>query len=68
MLILLWFIFRVIIGAPRAQTSRFQPNVDRGGAVYRCDIADDNRCHVIPFDSAGKFVGFPNSNTNCLMK
>ncbi|XP_037039254.1 integrin alpha-PS2 isoform X2 [Bradysia coprophila] len=40
----------VIVGAPQADNSVFQPNVIRGGAVYRCDIADDNRCSIIPFD------------------
>lgn len=55
-LILFLFLvcFRVIIGAPRADTSRIQPNVIQGGAVYRCDIFDDNRCHLIPFDQAGE--------------
>lgn len=48
------FRFRVIIGAPRADTSRIQPGVIQGGAVYRCDIYDDNRCHLIPFDQAGE--------------
>lgn len=48
---------RVIVGAPRTDLSNImQQNVLRGGAVYRCDIYDDNRCHLIPFDSAGKFI------------
>lgn len=45
---------RIIVGAPLADTSRIQPGVVRGGAVYRCDIAEDNRCRIIPFDSQGK--------------
>lgn len=49
------FRFRVIIGAPRADTSRIQSKVIQGGAVYRCDIFDDNRCHLIPFDQQGEF-------------
>ncbi|XP_031627773.1 integrin alpha-PS2 isoform X2 [Contarinia nasturtii] len=43
----------VIVGAPRANLSRIQSGVSRGGAVYRCDIYADDRCHLIPFDSAG---------------
>ncbi|KAK0080000.1 hypothetical protein PV325_000551 [Microctonus aethiopoides] len=38
----------VIVGAPEAQTS--QPNVYRGGAVYRCDIAIDDSCIPVEFD------------------
>jgi hypothetical protein len=45
---------RVIIGAPKADTSQYQPGVREGGAVYRCDIADDNRCQIIQFDPNGK--------------
>ncbi|XP_019559694.3 integrin alpha-PS2 isoform X1 [Aedes albopictus] len=43
----------VIIGAPTADTSAYQEGVVNGGAVYRCDISDDNRCNLIPFDSKG---------------
>lgn len=63
------FRFRVIIGAPRADTSRIQPNVTQGGAVYRCDIFDDNRCHLIPFDSAGESGNGSHSFENiCLVQ
>ena len=49
------FLFcRVIVGAPKADTSQYQQGVVQGGAVYRCDISDDNRCQVIHFDSNGK--------------
>ncbi|XP_014219756.1 integrin alpha-PS2 [Copidosoma floridanum] len=41
----------VIVGAPLNQTS--QPGVERGGAVFRCDIAEDNRCFPIEFDKKG---------------
>lgn len=47
------FYCRVVIGAPRADTASIQPNVLRGGAVYRCEISDDNRCTIIPFDRYG---------------
>ncbi|KAL7028917.1 hypothetical protein ACKWTF_006042 [Chironomus riparius] len=43
----------VIIGAPKADTSKFQHGVYNAGAVYRCDISDDNRCQIIHFDSNG---------------
>ena len=39
----------VIVGAPGNQTN--QLNV--GGAVFRCDIAEDNRCFPIEFDKRG---------------
>ncbi|KAK0085205.1 hypothetical protein PV326_005999 [Microctonus aethiopoides] len=44
---------RVIVGAPEAQTS--QPNVYRGGAVYRCDIAIDDSCIPVEFDRKVEF-------------
>nr|XP_003704431.2 PREDICTED: integrin alpha-PS2 isoform X1 [Megachile rotundata] len=40
-----------IVGAPEAETS--QAGVYRGGAVYKCDIAADDRCQIINFDSKG---------------
>nr|KAF7419848.1 hypothetical protein H0235_010145 [Vespula pensylvanica] len=40
-----------IVGAPEADTS--QVGVYRGGAVYRCDIAADDRCDIIHFDDNG---------------
>lgn len=49
-----YLLRRVIIGAPKADTSQYQPGVRQGGAVYRCDISDDNRCQIINFDSQGK--------------
>ncbi|XP_043271432.1 integrin alpha-PS2 isoform X2 [Venturia canescens] len=39
----------VIVGAPQAQTA--QVNVYRGGAVYRCDVAKDDQCVPIVFDT-----------------
>ena len=45
------FIFRLLIGAPRAQTR--QPGVTRGGAVYRCPIDSGTYCQEIPFDTKG---------------
>ena len=40
-----------IVGAPEAETP--QVGVHRGGAVYKCDIAADDRCTLIHFDSKG---------------
>lgn len=50
-----YLLLRVIIGAPKADTSQYQQGVRQGGAVYRCDISDDNRCQIIHFDSNGEF-------------
>lgn len=33
-----------------------QPNVDRGGAVYRCSIDSANSCQQISFDRTGPSV------------
>uniref|UniRef100_A0A8D8XF03 Integrin alpha-PS2 n=1 Tax=Cacopsylla melanoneura TaxID=428564 RepID=A0A8D8XF03_9HEMI len=41
----------LLVGAPEAQTA--QPDVTRGGAVFRCDINKDDSCQEIPFDVAG---------------
>lgn len=43
-----------MIGAPKGDTSALQPGVTKGGAVFRCEILDDDRCYMIPFDSKGK--------------
>lgn len=40
--------------------------VYRGGAVYRCDIAADDRCDIIHFDDKGKIIGDSNVATNML--
>ena len=50
-------LYRVLVGAPEASTS--QPNVDNGGAVYKCPVTplDSSRgeCEQVPFDQTGKF-------------
>uniref|UniRef100_A0A1Q3FPL5 Putative vitronectin receptor alpha subunit n=2 Tax=Culex tarsalis TaxID=7177 RepID=A0A1Q3FPL5_CULTA len=43
----------VIVGAPTADTSDYQEGVVNGGAVFRCDISEDNRCSRVPFDAKG---------------
>lgn len=45
---------RLLVGAPLANTD--QPNVDRGGAVYRCSIDSVNSCQQIAFDRTGPSV------------
>ncbi|XP_024874292.1 integrin alpha-PS2 isoform X1 [Temnothorax curvispinosus] len=40
-----------VVGAPEAETA--QAGVYRGGAVYKCDIAADDRCNIIHFDDKG---------------
>lgn len=44
------------MGAPEAETP--QAGVYRGGAVYKCDIAADDRCMLINFDSKGNKFNF----------
>ena len=46
--------YRAIVGAPEAETP--QTGVYRGGAVYKCDIAADDRCTLIHFDNKGKIL------------
>ena len=46
--------FRLLVGAPLAQTD--QPNVEHGGAVYRCSIDSINTCQQITFDRTGPSV------------
>ncbi|RUS91582.1 hypothetical protein EGW08_000697 [Elysia chlorotica] len=41
----------ILIGAPRHETS--QPNVERGGAVFRCKTDIPNTCQEVPFDNTG---------------
>ncbi|KAK7477959.1 hypothetical protein BaRGS_00030788, partial [Batillaria attramentaria] len=41
---------RLLIGAPRAQTS--QPGVQKGGAVFRCRTDRLNSCQEVPFDDS----------------
>lgn len=42
------------MGAPEAETA--QAGVYRGGAVYKCDIAADDRCNIIHFDDKGNEI------------
>uniref|UniRef100_A0A224Z2I5 Integrin alpha 8 n=1 Tax=Rhipicephalus zambeziensis TaxID=60191 RepID=A0A224Z2I5_9ACAR len=41
----------LLVGAPDAQTP--QPNVDRGGAVFRCSTEASGSCQPVPFDQSG---------------
>lgn len=42
------------MGAPEDETA--QAGVYRAGAVYKCDIAADNRCNIIHFDDKGNEI------------
>ncbi|KAH6939176.1 hypothetical protein HPB50_016419 [Hyalomma asiaticum] len=44
-------VSRLLVGAPDAQTQ--QPNVDRGGAVFRCSTEASGSCQTVPFDQLG---------------
>ena len=46
------FYYRLLVGAPAADSQ--QPNVYRGGAVYKCHPDSPGRCEMIPFDREGK--------------
>ncbi|KAK6618341.1 hypothetical protein RUM44_002793 [Polyplax serrata] len=48
-------LFKVLIGAPEAQTR--QPGVTKGGAVYRCETSRDDACEEILFDSTDASLG-----------
>ncbi|XP_051153057.1 integrin alpha-PS2 isoform X2 [Leptopilina boulardi] len=39
----------VIVGAPAAETN--QKDIIRGGSVFKCDISQDDSCHVVRFDT-----------------
>ena len=43
--------FRILIGAPTADVG--QPDVVKGGAVFRCDPFSSDKCYIIPFDKKG---------------
>ncbi|BFG01653.1 integrin alpha-PS2 [Drosophila madeirensis] len=42
----------LIVGAPKYDTSRFQPGVVEAGGVFKCSMKDDD-CKLVPFDSKG---------------
>lgn len=45
--------YRLLVGAPEAESG--QPNIRKGGAVYRCPPDAPGRCELIEFDSKGNF-------------
>ena len=45
---------RLLIGAPEADDR--QPDVHRGGAVYKCSAQRPGDCQVIPFDTNGNYT------------
>lgn len=50
------FTSSVIVGAPKEDTSKYQQDVHRGGAVFKCDIRENNQCIMIPFDRNGELT------------
>ncbi|XP_076285234.1 integrin subunit alpha inflated isoform X2 [Lasioglossum baleicum] len=51
-----------LVGAPTAESE--QSGVHRGGRVYKCDIAADDACWPIPFDTKGNnYVKNPSASS-----
>ena len=46
------FLFRLLVGAPTADSG--QPDVIKGGAVFKCPPDNPGQCDLIPFDTKGK--------------
>ena len=46
------FFSRLLVGAPTADSR--QPQVTKGGAVYKCNPDAPGSCEMIPFDTKGK--------------
>ncbi|KAH8409140.1 hypothetical protein KR009_008769 [Drosophila setifemur] len=42
----------LIVGAPKLDTSRYQPGVVEAGGVFKCSLNDDD-CKLVKFDSKG---------------
>lgn len=49
--------YRLLVGAPLAHTD--QPDVERGGAVYKCNIDTADACQQIAFDRSGTIRPVP---------
>ena len=45
---------RLLVGAPAAESG--QPGIHKGGAVYKCEPDNPNRCDLIPFDTKGESI------------
>ena len=43
--------YRLLVGAPLAETD--QPDVQKGGAVYKCNVDVADACQQIAFDRSG---------------
>lgn len=44
---------RLVVGAPKFDTSSYQNDVREAGAVFNCGM-NDGECHLVKFDSSGK--------------
>jgi integrin alpha 8 len=42
----------LLVGAPEAQTD--QPDVTKGGAVFKCSITQQDVCEQVVFDAKGE--------------
>lgn len=41
---------RLLVGAPRANSSTFEPDIKEPGAVFRCNLHDNGRCEELKMD------------------
>jgi len=48
-------IFRLLVGAPQAETPNRQPHVENGGAIYGC-LLHEARCRQIKVDERGRTI------------
>ena len=48
---LLPWIYRLLVGAPAADSE--QPDVIKGGGVFKCPPENPGQCELIPFDTKG---------------
>ena len=53
------FFYRLLVGAPTADSG--QPEVIKGGAVFKCQPDAPGQCDLIPFDTKGN----DNSHADC---
>ena len=47
--------FRLLVGAPQAETPDRQPHVENGGALYGC-LLHERRCRQIQVDRRGTTI------------
>ena len=52
-LMFFFFLCRLVVGAPKFDTSSYQLGVQEAGAVFKCSM-NDGDCSLVKFDSSGK--------------